>query len=168
MSPDESLRNRPPRPDGTEWNPGRDPMAGWPTSFLNDESGTVSLDWMVLTAALVGTGLAVLGTVRDGVEHVAVGTGETLRGVVIRASFPEGLCAAGIDAAQDAENRRAADADRPAIDIAAHIAATYADMDGQALASEHQRMVGTVQSDYSRDATILAALECEIAARGME
>ena len=31
-----------------------------PERFLNDESGAVTVDWVVLTAAVVGLGLAVL------------------------------------------------------------------------------------------------------------
>ncbi|TCM84465.1 Flp family type IVb pilin [Rhodovulum steppense] len=39
--------------------------------FHKDESGAVTVDWVVLTAAIVGLGIAVLASVRSGVEHVA-------------------------------------------------------------------------------------------------
>ena len=35
-------------------------------SFKNDESGAVTVDWVVLTAAIVGLGMAALAAVRGG------------------------------------------------------------------------------------------------------
>lgn len=40
-------------------------------NFASDESGAVTVDWVVLTAALVGLGLAVMGVVSSGVGNVA-------------------------------------------------------------------------------------------------
>ena len=40
-------------------------------AFLNDESGAVTVDWVVLTAAIVGLGIAVLSSVRTGAETMA-------------------------------------------------------------------------------------------------
>ncbi|WGH80443.1 hypothetical protein [Jannaschia ovalis] len=40
-------------------------------SFLEAESGAVTVDWVVLTAALVGLGLAVMGVVSTGVQDVS-------------------------------------------------------------------------------------------------
>lgn len=37
-------------------------------SFKNDESGAVTVDWVVLTAAIVGLGMVVMTTVGDGIE----------------------------------------------------------------------------------------------------
>ena len=39
-------------------------------TFKNDESGAVTVDWVVLTAALVGLGLAVMGVVRGGIDDL--------------------------------------------------------------------------------------------------
>lgn len=39
--------------------------------FGSDETGAVTVDWVVLTAALVGLGVAVLGTVKTGTEGLA-------------------------------------------------------------------------------------------------
>lgn len=39
-------------------------------SFAADESGAVTVDWVVLTAALVGLGLAVMGVVSNGIGQV--------------------------------------------------------------------------------------------------
>ena len=40
-------------------------------TFKNDESGAVTVDWVVLTAAIVGLGIAVLAAVSDGVENLS-------------------------------------------------------------------------------------------------
>lgn len=39
-------------------------------NFCNDESGAVTVDWVVLTAAIVGLGIAVVATVRTGVGNL--------------------------------------------------------------------------------------------------
>ncbi|MBC7154028.1 MAG: hypothetical protein H5U19_05335 [Rhodobacteraceae bacterium] len=36
-------------------------------NFRNDESGAVTVDWVVLTAAIVGLGIAVIATVGEGI-----------------------------------------------------------------------------------------------------
>jgi Flp pilus assembly pilin Flp len=40
-------------------------------TFLNDESGAVTVDWVVLTAAIVGLGIAVLTSVGNGTTTLA-------------------------------------------------------------------------------------------------
>ncbi len=37
-------------------------------NFKNDESGAVTVDWVVLTAAIVGLGMVVMKTVGGGIE----------------------------------------------------------------------------------------------------
>jgi Flp pilus assembly pilin Flp len=39
--------------------------------FRADESGAVTVDWVVLTAAIVGLGLVVMQTVGGGIENLA-------------------------------------------------------------------------------------------------
>jgi len=39
-------------------------------TFKNDESGAVTVDWVVLTAAIVGLGLVVMTSVSGGIEDV--------------------------------------------------------------------------------------------------
>jgi len=39
-------------------------------TFAADESGAVTVDWVVLTAAIVGLGLAVITSVRSGVTSL--------------------------------------------------------------------------------------------------
>lgn len=40
-------------------------------TFISSESGAVTVDWVVLTAALVGLGLAVMSVVSGGVENLS-------------------------------------------------------------------------------------------------
>ncbi len=40
-------------------------------TFTSDESGAVTVDWVVLTAALVGLGLAVMSVVSGGIEELS-------------------------------------------------------------------------------------------------
>jgi Flp pilus assembly pilin Flp len=47
-------------------------------TFINDESGAVTVDWVVLTAALVGLGLAVMSVVSGGIENLSTDIGQTL------------------------------------------------------------------------------------------
>lgn len=39
-------------------------------NFITSESGAVTVDWVVLTAAIVGLGLAVTAVVSQGVENL--------------------------------------------------------------------------------------------------
>lgn len=43
--------------------------------FRDDESGAVTVDWVVLTAAIVGLAIAVLASVREGVNTLAENIG---------------------------------------------------------------------------------------------
>ena len=47
-------------------------------TFINDESGAVTVDWVVLTAALVGLGLAVMSVVSGGIENLSTDIGQSL------------------------------------------------------------------------------------------
>ena len=47
-------------------------------SFKNDEAGAVTVDWVVLTAAIVGLGLLVFSFVRPAVSNVAEQIGKEL------------------------------------------------------------------------------------------
>jgi len=46
--------------------------------FLKDEDGAVTVDWVVLTAAIVGMGIAVITTVSAGALDQANGLGANL------------------------------------------------------------------------------------------
>jgi Flp pilus assembly pilin Flp len=47
-------------------------------SFITSESGAVTVDWVVLTAALVGLGIAVMSVVSGGVENLSTDIGQQL------------------------------------------------------------------------------------------
>lgn len=38
--------------------------------FINEESGVVTVDWVVLTAAVVGLGIVVMNTIGTGIESL--------------------------------------------------------------------------------------------------
>lgn len=46
--------------------------------FMRDEDGAVTVDWVVLTAAVVGLGIATVATVGEGVTNLADEIGVTL------------------------------------------------------------------------------------------
>lgn len=49
------------------------------TEFNENESGAVTVDWVVLTAAIVGIALAVIALVSTGVEDASTGVNEELQ-----------------------------------------------------------------------------------------
>ena len=55
--------------------------------FHNDESGAVTVDWVVLTAAIVGLGIAVVATVRGGVNTMGTSTATALGTTVAPVAF---------------------------------------------------------------------------------
>jgi Flp pilus assembly pilin Flp len=50
-------------------------------TFRADEDGAVTVDWVVLTAAIVGLGIAVLSTVSGGANELATEIGTELGNV---------------------------------------------------------------------------------------
>ena len=48
------------------------------SAFLKDEAGAVTVDWVVLTAAIVGLGLLVFNFVRPSVSNLAQAIGTEL------------------------------------------------------------------------------------------
>lgn len=58
-------------------------------AFWTDESGAATVDWVVLTAASVGLGVAVMGEIRSGVEDLSREIDTVLRSDIIRTSFPD-------------------------------------------------------------------------------
>ena len=48
------------------------------SAFLKDEAGAVTVDWVVLTAAIVGLGLLVFNFIRPAVSNLAEGIGNEL------------------------------------------------------------------------------------------
>ena len=39
-------------------------------NFINDETGVVTVDWVVLTAAVVGLGIVVMNTIGQGIDDL--------------------------------------------------------------------------------------------------
>jgi len=48
------------------------------TKFANDESGAVTVDWVVLTAAIVGIAIAVITLISGGIQDAANGINDEL------------------------------------------------------------------------------------------
>ena len=58
-------------------------------SFFLDETGAATVDWVVMTAASVAMGLAVMSYVRDGIEDLSNDIQATLSGISIKTSFSQ-------------------------------------------------------------------------------
>ena len=48
------------------------------SAFLNDETGAVTVDWVVLTAAVVGLGLVIFTAIRPSVSTLATDIGNEI------------------------------------------------------------------------------------------
>jgi Flp pilus assembly pilin Flp len=48
-------------------------------SFANDEAGAVTVDWVVLTAAIVGLGIVVMTSVGGGITSLADSTSAKIK-----------------------------------------------------------------------------------------
>jgi hypothetical protein len=55
--------------------------------FLASENGAVTVDWVMISAGIVGLGLATTAMVSSGVEDLSSETGNTLSGISIRTTF---------------------------------------------------------------------------------
>jgi Flp pilus assembly pilin Flp len=58
-------------------------------NFAKSESGAVTVDWVVLTAAVVGLGLAVMAVVSGGVENLSRDIDTQLTGQLIDGGFAD-------------------------------------------------------------------------------
>ncbi|MEM0937854.1 MAG: hypothetical protein AAF865_04620 [Pseudomonadota bacterium] len=56
-------------------------------SFARDEDGAVTVDWVVLTAALVGLGIAVLAAVETGLSDLSNDISQELQSDIIDTTF---------------------------------------------------------------------------------
>jgi Flp pilus assembly pilin Flp len=50
-------------------------------TFAKSESGAVTVDWVVLTAAIVGLGIAVMAVVSQGVENLGTDIRDSLAAI---------------------------------------------------------------------------------------
>ncbi|GAW34115.1 hypothetical protein RA2_01160 [Roseovarius sp. A-2] len=55
-------------------------------NFLNDEDGAVTVDWVVLTAAVVGLGIAGVTAVSNGIDDLATDIGTSLTSGTVAAT----------------------------------------------------------------------------------
>lgn len=142
----------------------------WLKTFLTDEGGTITIDWVVLTAVLVGTGLSVMSTLVTGIETASVSTTESLRGQVVRSSFEGQMCRGGISGLQAREEARVAAGGGDAIDVQAWMAIYLGGLSDDAVVAQHRRLddAMTFDGSWSRDRTILTALECEMVLRSLD
>ena len=62
-------------------------ILGYIKSFTNDEDGAVTVDWVVLTAAIVGLGVAVLTTVGGATDDYADTVGSHLSTLGVKTSY---------------------------------------------------------------------------------
>ncbi len=58
-------------------------MLNFIKNFRADEDGAVTVDWVVLTAAIVGLGIAVMASVRGGATDLAGDIGDNLTDTVV-------------------------------------------------------------------------------------
>ncbi len=58
-------------------------MLNFIKNFRADEDGAVTVDWVVLTAAIVGLGIAVMASVRGGATDLAGDIGDNLTETVV-------------------------------------------------------------------------------------
>ncbi len=58
------------------------------SAFLKDEAGAVTVDWVVLTAAVVGLGLVVFTFVRPAVSDLAVQIGKEIGEAGVKMATP--------------------------------------------------------------------------------
>lgn len=150
-------------------------MSVW--SFLRNESGAVSVDWVVLTAALVGTGLAVLNTVSSGLQ---VATGEVdaqMQGQIIKSTFAQvanlEFCHNDMAGLQAREDTRVASAiaqgdDPDSVDVLLWNALSNDGLSDDDLVSEYATALADEQvsgGNWSRASTIRATIECELSQR---
>jgi Flp pilus assembly pilin Flp len=58
-------------------------------AFLRDEHGSAAVDWVVMTAAVVTLGLALMSVISDAIETAGLRLADQLSSMPIRTSFEE-------------------------------------------------------------------------------
>ena len=58
--------------------------------FAQDESGAVTVDWVVLTAAIVGLGIAISSVIFTNVKEIGNDIDSNLAGVTVDTTMPAG------------------------------------------------------------------------------
>lgn len=58
-------------------------MINFIKNFRNDEDGAVTVDWVVLTAAVVGLAIAAFTAINDGAEGLADNAADAMTGATV-------------------------------------------------------------------------------------
>ena len=58
-------------------------------NFIQEENGAVTVDWVVLTAAIVGLGVVVITTVGEGAMDTSTGLGVALANKDVMTNYSE-------------------------------------------------------------------------------
>ncbi len=58
-------------------------MTNFIKTFAQDENGAVTVDWVVLTAAVVGLAVAAYGSIQSGAESLTAATDTSLSGMTV-------------------------------------------------------------------------------------
>ena len=58
-------------------------MTNFIKAFARDENGAVTVDWVVLTAAVVGLAVAAYGSIQSGASSLTAATDTTLSGMTV-------------------------------------------------------------------------------------
>lgn len=140
--------------------------------FLNDDSGALTLDWVVLSAALVGTGIAVVSTVSTGIDGLVSSTETELNGSIIRKTFVGNLCEGGLEAVQMDENARVAEArangvNVPTMNVRRASSMLESNKDDTELLQLYIKMQTATFAPLALGAIEKRVLECEIHRRGL-
>ncbi|MBM2576084.1 hypothetical protein JQC91_07185 [Jannaschia sp. Os4] len=140
--------------------------------FIRSERGTISIDWVVLTAMMLGTALAMGATVRGGLEDgLPDPESAAMRGLAVQRAFASPHCPDGVAAVQVMETARVAAGGEDPVDVAAWIgiAAYRTDADLRAEREALRSAVATRATlDWTRDRTLFAAAGCALVARGLD
>ncbi|SDY81383.1 hypothetical protein SAMN05444004_103207 [Jannaschia faecimaris] len=141
------------------------------TNFIRDERAAISFDWIVLTAVLVATGMAVVRTVSGGIETVSSDNRPQLRGQIVQQSFgPDSLCSAGIDGLRAREAKRVSNGGSDPVDVDTWMLTNAEALNDGALLRERDRLAALTKGDdtvWVRDHTLQGLLECGMAQRGI-
>jgi Flp pilus assembly pilin Flp len=62
------------------------------SAFLKDETGAVTVDWVVLTAAVVGLGLVIFGAIRPAIQNLATAIGDEVAAAQDCMQDPNATC----------------------------------------------------------------------------
>ena len=58
-------------------------MTNFIKAFASDENGAVTVDWVVLTAAVVGLAVAAYGSIQTGTSNLTAATDTALSGMTV-------------------------------------------------------------------------------------